>query len=988
MQDWGRIPTIGGPTLPSKIVFIAIPQGAIVKDITYTTGSDIVLEGEYDIEPVPVAAPLLEDLETSELYSAQMAEYEANYQSIYGSNEAYPEKIAEFVQTSGYRQYNIVEVRVTPFTYHPLSKTLIYHEDIEVFVDYDFPDEQTQMDAENQIAYAPFEAPEIIINHYDTYEWYNQQPLADRDTYDYVIITLDSLTDDITALTAWETMKGRSVYVATTDWISNTYSGYDLAAKMRAFLRDKYLTWGIEYVCLIGDYDDVPMRRTAQDLGYGAPETDFYYAELSSPDSTSWDSDGDHNYGENSDSIDYLAEVHVGRIPWSDPTTVANICQKSADYEQNADNSYKKNILLLGAFFWDNDPNPVTDNAELMEEIVSNSWFNSWTKTRMYEQGYSSYSSDADITRTNVVSDWGSNQYGFVNWAGHGSPTGCYRYHPSTAFITSSDCTSLNDNYPAIIFADACSNSDTDHLNLGKAMIKQGGVGFVGATKVALGSPGWNSPNDGSSQSMDYYFTVAVTSLAHTQGSGHTDTLRIMYQNGLWSYNKYETFEWGALWGNPDLGMTYIPGIPTPSRPQTPMGPEYGEINETYTFRSYATHPDDSNLQYRWNFGGDITDWSSFVPEGQTVSQTYTWEEQGNYLVRVQARDVDEVEGPWSNALQITISTPNHAPSTPNAPSGPTQVEVGEEATYSFSSIDPDNHEIQYRVSWGDSTYSDWTDWVASGTELELSHSWTQSQTYSVRVQSQDRFGGKSSWSEATRVAVFDETNSPPSVQISSPSDGAIVSGDLRFEGSASDPDGDSTIRSVEVIIQGTYYSAVGKSSWYFEYDTTNLENGEYAISARAWDGEYYSDLDTISIVIENVDNNAPQTPTITGPSEGKFGTEYTFNFTATDPDGDDVKFIIDWGDDETEETIYIASGETVEVSHTWVDATRLGETIDTAYVLKAKAVDINDAESTWGTMDVTMPYTPESPLLEFINAVIGFIVERFPFLGQLFSFF
>ncbi len=42
--------------------------------------------------------------------------------------------------------------------------------------------------------------------------------------------------------------------------------------------------WGIEDVCLIGGYDDVPMRRTAQDVGYGQPETDYYYAELSLPD--------------------------------------------------------------------------------------------------------------------------------------------------------------------------------------------------------------------------------------------------------------------------------------------------------------------------------------------------------------------------------------------------------------------------------------------------------------------------------------------------------------------------------------------------------------------------------------------------------------------------------------------------------------------------------------------------------------------------------
>ena len=133
---------------------------------------------------------------------------------------------------------------------------------------------------------------------------------------------------------------------------------------MRNFLRDKYPSseWGIEDVCLVGHYDDVPMRRGWQDEGYGKPETDYYYAELSLPDSESWDKDGDHKWGEFTDPIDFYAEVNVGRIPWSGTSTVAKIVAKSVAFENNHDPAFKKNMLLLGAFFW-----PNTDNAVLME---------------------------------------------------------------------------------------------------------------------------------------------------------------------------------------------------------------------------------------------------------------------------------------------------------------------------------------------------------------------------------------------------------------------------------------------------------------------------------------------------------------------------------------------------------------------------------------------------------------------------------------------
>ena len=141
------------------------------------------------------------------------------------------------------------------------------------------------------------------------------------------------------------------------------------------------------------------------------------------------------------------------------------------------------------------------------------------------------------------------------------------------AFITSSDCALLDDDYPAIIFADACSNHDTDdNNNIGRAMLGQGAVGFVGSTKVAFGARAWDDPSDGSSQSMDYYFTTKVTINDYTQGAAHQWALRQMYIYGLWYYPRYETFEWGALLGNPNLGM----GVPALvcEPPPVPADPE------------------------------------------------------------------------------------------------------------------------------------------------------------------------------------------------------------------------------------------------------------------------------------------------------------------------------------------------------------------------------------------------------------------------------
>jgi len=280
-------------------------------------------------------------------------------------------------------------------------------------------------------------------------------------------------------------------------------------------------------------------------------------------------------------------------------------------YENNGDPSFKQNILLLGAYFW-----PDTDNAVLMEYKTNPShypWMANWTSTKMYEQGHTSYSYDYNLSNSNVRTHWSQGQYGFVNWAGHGSPTSCHIYYSKgSAFIQSSDCSVLNDDYPAIIFADACSNSDTDYSNIGQEMLRQGGVGFLGSTKVAYGMPGWNDPSDGSSQSMDCFFTTCCTSGDYTQGEAHQWALREMYTRNLWYDDKYETFEWGALWGNPNLSMGTAPdltiafpdGLPEGRQPPGPSHTLTVEIRDG--LQNYV--PGSGKMHYRYDPAGTFTE--------------------------------------------------------------------------------------------------------------------------------------------------------------------------------------------------------------------------------------------------------------------------------------------------------------------------------------------------------------------------------------------
>jgi len=524
-------------------------------------------------------------------------------------------------------------------------------------------------------------------------------------------------------LVDWEEVKGRSVKVVTTSWINSNYDGYDLAEKIRNFLRDKYPSseWGIEYVCLIGDYDDVMIRRVAQSTGYGQPETDFYHAELTLPDSQSWDADGDHQYGESSDPVDFYAEVYVGRIPWSTPSIVESICEKTAAYEEEVDPSFKKNILLLGAYFW-----PDTDNAVLMEYKTDDSthpWMSDWTMTKMYEQGQSSYPMDYNLDYNNVKSVWSSGTFAFVNWAGHGSPTACYEYYPSQAFVDTNTCNYLNDDYPAIVFADACSNSDTDEDNIGQMMLKQ--------------------PYSGSSQSMDYFFTTGCTEGILTQGESHQLALQEMYENDLWYYQKYEHFQWGALWGNPDLTMGEVVTTEPPSIPIID-GPTAGVPHAELTFTVESIDPDGDMIYYKWDLGnGEVTFWYGPYNSGETIEFIYEYLDVGTYEVKAFAKDINHrTSEDWSDPITVTIGD-NSAPEKPTI-TGPTTGKVGVSLDFTFVSTDPEGHDIYYMVLWGDGSYMDYTGPYASGEEATFSHVWTSTGEFNIISKAKDQYEAKS----------------------------------------------------------------------------------------------------------------------------------------------------------------------------------------------------------------------------------------------------
>ena len=89
-------------------------------------------------------------------------------------------------------------------------------------------------------------------------------------------------------------------------------------------------------------------------------------------------------------------------------------------------------------------------------------------------------------------------------------------------------------------------------------------------------------------------------------------------------------------------------------------------------------------------------------------------------------------------------------------------------------------------------------------------------------------------------------------------------------------------------------------------------------------------------------DSQKPAKPaTPEGEIEGSVGEEHTYTSSTTDPDGDSLYYLFDWGDETYSEWVgSYASGDTAEASHTWTD--------QGSYQIKVIAKDENGVFSEW----------------------------------------
>ncbi len=425
-----------------------------------------------------------------------------------------------------------------------------------------------------------------------------------------------------------------------------------------------------------------------------------------------------------------------------------------------------------------------------------------------------------------------------------------------------------------------------------------------------------------------------------------------------------ETF--GGLWvteGDVFPKLTIEIENQPPNSPSTPSGSTILNIDESGTYSTNATDPDGDQVQYRfdWDANGshDYSDWTDFVPSGTTVSMNHSWSNGGSYVVKAQARDTYNETSVWSNGLSVYVNSPPDAP-----------IIFEENETLYVYAIDPDGDNIFYLVDWGDGETSDWFGPYSSGQKAELIHEWEDG-IYYIRAKAKDIFNAESPWSDPYQVVIGNEP--PDMLTIYGPKCGD-PGVEYTFIFIAEDFEGDDVYLYIDWgdgIVTDWFgpFPSGGEVNASHAWDS----KGTYFIKAKAKDiyGAESVWSDPYKIVIGN---QPPDAPDIDGLHSGKVEVVYDFTFVTDDPDGDNVIYEINWGDNNSEEKGPYSSGVELVVNHSWDEPG--------TYIIEARVKDeFCGFYSDWTEFEITIQRTRA-----IYYPLLSWLFERFPLLERLLS--
>lgn len=550
IPDCSYISTPGHPMLPIRSVAEKLPLNSHVTQITAKV-ENVSLNGNYFIMPAltPVQVGSTEPLNMS-----------SPDQTIYSKDELYPNewyvyRVGNGLDADSNRRVQYVSFYFYPLRYLPTEQKILLAQHVSLTITYTEPAEETT-------------AQTVLKN---------------------LIITSDTLEPYAVQLAAYKNSTGISSRAVNLTWVYKNYGGIDRPEQIRNCIKGFVAAYGITYVTIFGDADQVPVRYAfVNDTQSGEPyvPTDLYYGDL---DGT-WDDNNDGIYGDRRyDNVDGIPDVYVGRIPPSLASYAQTAVDKIKGYHQqfNASESWIRRVVLAaGTGSGDGFSNPFGIAFPFLKNYTANININK-DIVKLYE-AYGNLSTGSMASEINKGAL-------FLNFAGHGDP-GLWLFYWVNAWLGwyngygIADVQALTNGFKLpVVTTMSCSTARFDDVDcIGEWFVLQpngGSIAYFGATRIAWGySDQWITIGLMGEIDWRIYqnFYEGWTRLGQMWGQ----TAKEYVQNHIWNY-KYasmydvKTLMEFVLLGDPTLRI-YNPNYPETLRVPEDCRTIQGAINAAY----------------------------------------------------------------------------------------------------------------------------------------------------------------------------------------------------------------------------------------------------------------------------------------------------------------------------------------------------------------------------------------------------------------------
>ncbi len=256
----------------------------------------------------------------------------------------------------------------------------------------------------------------------------------------------------------------------------------------------------------------------------------------------------------------------------------------------------------------------------------------------------------------------------------------------------------------------------------------------------------------------------------------------------------------------------------------------------------------------------------------------------------------------YSDWFRVQAVSQNHNPTLYTVSNPPTQIKVGESATFKLKAYDSDGDLHLIEVDWNDGSGSEVASkQVTNNQVVTFSRRFTKPGTYTITATAYDRDVSFKSNTKSWTIRVVQASNHKPTlstVQTLPSSIRTNQAATLKLQGY--DQDGD--LRRIEVDWNdGAPQEVQAQSASNYQtlsFSRTFTRAGTYTVTATAYDSRgNKSDMRRWSIVVKATNHN-PTLYTISNPPTQITAGEYaTFKLKAYDSDGDLHLIEVDWND-------------------------------------------------------------------------------------------